>query len=76
MPVHELLPGSASISSSHGHSQEKSREGGEAQCSKTGCTVAWASIWVDLQVLLIRRAKPPSLGMYSFPGGSQELGEL
>ena len=26
------------------------------------------------QVLLIRRAKPPSEGMFSFPGGSQELG--
>lgn len=28
-----------------------------------------------LEVLLIRRGKPPSLGKWSFPGGRQELGE-
>lgn len=30
---------------------------------------------VDGQVLLIRRAKPPSLGCWSFPGGGLELAE-
>ena len=29
----------------------------------------------DLQVLLARRAKPPGLGEWAFPGGSQEVGE-
>jgi ADP-ribose pyrophosphatase YjhB (NUDIX family) len=28
-----------------------------------------------LEVLLIKRGKPPALGAWSFPGGSQELGE-
>lgn len=32
-------------------------------------------LFVLPQVLLIRRAKPPSMGMWSFPGGSLELGE-
>ena len=27
------------------------------------------------EVLLVRRAKPPHLGLWSFPGGAQELGE-
>jgi ADP-ribose pyrophosphatase YjhB (NUDIX family) len=29
-----------------------------------------------LQVLLIKRGKAPSKGLWSFPGGSQELGKL
>lgn len=32
-------------------------------------------VWKQGQVLLIRRGKPPGLGEWSLPGGSQELGE-
>lgn len=31
---------------------------------------------VVLQVLLIKRGKAPSKGLWSFPGGSQELGDI
>lgn len=34
-----------------------------------------AVIWRGAEVLLIRRGKPPMLGQWSLPGGSQHLGE-
>ncbi len=32
-------------------------------------------VWRDHQVLLIKRGKPPRQGMWSLPGGLQQLGE-
>lgn len=34
-----------------------------------------AVIWKDGKVLLVRRAAPPRLGLWSLPGGLQHLGE-
>ncbi len=32
-------------------------------------------VWRESAVLLVRRAKPPRAGLWSLPGGGQELGE-
>ncbi len=32
-------------------------------------------VWRGAQFLLIRRGKPPRAGLWSLPGGLQELGE-
>ena len=34
-----------------------------------------AAILRDGQVLIVRRARPPTLGLYTFPGGAVEAGE-
>ena len=50
--------------------------GAEVRCTPVDMYLTPTLTTVLVQILLIKRGKSPSKGLWSFPGGSQELGEI